>query len=92
MEGVGLPSNSLPLAALVQGMGSLSDVGLQSSSDGEELFSTDVSDTRLGWAGEESDSEGFSTDVSDTRRKRRRAGAQGGALCAVRKVGCFHHR
>ena len=55
----------------------LSDIGLQYSSDGEELFSTDVSDMRLrGWLGEGSDSDGFGTDDSDTRSKRRRAGNQ----------------
>ena len=47
----------------------LSDEGLRFSSDGEELFSTDVSDRPLGGSFL-SDSDGFSTDVSDTRRKR----------------------
>ena len=44
-----------------------------SGSDGEEPYSTDVSDTRLGRAtGNESDE--FSTDVSDSRKRRRREG------------------
>ena len=52
------------------------DVESQSSSDGEELFSTDVSDTQLGGV-HSSDSEGFSMDVCDTKRKRPRARVQG---------------
>ena len=64
----------LGVPAVVTGQESgLSSEALQLSSDSEELFSTDVSATRPGWASE-SDSEGFSMDVSDTRNKRRRAG------------------
>ena len=49
-------------------MSASSDEEWRSSSDGEELYSTDDSDTSLGWTGE-SDSEGFSTDVSDYRKR-----------------------
>ena len=47
-----------------------------SGSDGEEQYSTDVSDTRLGRA-MGSDSDEFSTDVSDSRKRRRREGGSG---------------
>ena len=47
-----------------------------SGSDGEEPYSTDVSDTRLGRA-TGTDSDEFSTDVSDSRKRRRREGGVG---------------
>ena len=47
-----------------------------SGSDGEEQYSTDVIDTRLGRA-MGSDSDEFSTDVSDSRKRRRREGGLG---------------
>ena len=46
-----------------------------SGSDGEEQYSTDVSDTRLGRV-VGSDSDEFSTDVSDSRKRRRREGGR----------------
>ena len=44
-----------------------------SSSDGDELYSTDVSDTRLRRV-LDSDSDEFSTDVSESRKRRRGGG------------------
>ena len=55
----------------------LSDIGVQYTSDGDGLFSTNISDTRLGgWMRKVGDSDGSSTNISETKRKRRRAGDQ----------------
>ena len=61
-------------------MGSASgDSDALSGLDGEELYSTDVSDRRPGGP-LSSGSDGFSTDVIDNTRKRRRAGLQGAPI------------
>ena len=60
----------------------LGDVDLLFSSDGEELFPTDVTSTRL-CGTFSSDGEGFSTDVSETSRKQPRVGVHGASSRSI---------
>ena len=74
--GSGVDSGGGDCSSVTSPESEITEVESQFSLGGEELFSTDVSDTQSGWVSE-SDSQGFSTDVSDTRRKQRRAAVQG---------------